>query len=64
MQKIPFAYPPFFIYQHYNHDLARLPFCTKNRATSSVHTSLLHSIFLSLKYLYSTKMVIIQIIYT
>ncbi|WP_157764989.1 hypothetical protein [Prevotella intermedia] len=64
MQKISSAYPPFFIDQRHSHNVAQLPFCTKSRVASSVHTPLLHLIFLSLKYLYSTKMVIIQIIYT
>ncbi len=59
MQKISSAYPPFFIYQRYSHDVTRLPFYIKNRAAASVHAPLLHPIFLSLKYLYSTKMVII-----
>ncbi|WP_157766854.1 hypothetical protein [Prevotella intermedia] len=64
MQKISSAYPPFFIYQRHNHDLSQLPFCTKNRAASSVHAPLLHPIFLSLKYLYCTKIVAWRIIYT
>ncbi|WP_179857593.1 hypothetical protein [Prevotella intermedia] len=42
MQKISSAYPPFFIYQRHSHNVAQLPFCTKNRAASSVHAPLLH----------------------
>ncbi|AFJ08784.1 hypothetical protein PI172_1632 [Prevotella intermedia] len=64
MQKISSAYPPLFIYQRHSHDLARLSFCTKSRAASSVHTFLLHPIFLFLKYLYCTKIIVWQIIYT
>ncbi|MGP1472868.1 MAG: hypothetical protein ACTTJN_04805 [Prevotella intermedia] len=64
MQKISSAYPPFFIYQRHNHDVTRLCSCAKNRIASSVCTILLHPIFLSLKYLYRTKIVVRQIIYT
>gem|GEM_PF-2600192 len=61
MQKISSAYPPLFIYQRHSHDLARLHSCTKNRAAASFHTPLLRPIFLSLKYLYCTKIVVCKL---